>query len=53
MGGDVGAAIRNFRTEMKRGQGENDEAHNDENDKVIEGEATKTSADAHKFKKKR
>ncbi|GDX85611.1 MAG: twin-arginine translocase TatA/TatE family subunit [Methylococcaceae bacterium] len=52
VGGDVGAAIRNFRTEMKRGQGENDEAHNDENDKVIEGEATKTSADAHKFKKK-
>jgi sec-independent protein translocase protein TatA len=52
VGGDVGAAIRNFRSEMKRGQGESDEAHEDDHDKIIEGEATKPTAAPYKFKKK-
>ena len=53
VGGDVGAAIRNFRSEMKRGQGETDETHDDK-DKIIEGEATQTqpTATPFKFKKK-
>ncbi len=51
VGGDVGAAIRNFRSEMKRGQGETDETHDDK-DKIIEGEATQPTATPFKFKKK-
>jgi sec-independent protein translocase protein TatA len=51
VGGDVGAAIRNFRSEMKRGQGET-EASDDEKDKIIEGEATKPTSESYKFKKK-
>ncbi len=61
IGGDVGAAIRNFRSEMKKGRDESEEEssqhHND--GKIIEGETTKTSADttktsdnSFKFKKK-
>jgi sec-independent protein translocase protein TatA len=59
VGGDVGAAIRNFRSEMKKGQGEAEEPHHDDKEKIIEGEATKATADAtkstsneFKFKKK-
>jgi sec-independent protein translocase protein TatA len=52
VGGDVGAAIRNFRSEMKRGQGESDESLNEDKDKIIEGEATKPTAAPYKFKKK-
>ncbi len=52
VGGDVGAAIRNFRSEMKRGQGETDESHDEDKDKIIEGEATKSTETAFKFKKK-
>ncbi len=51
VGGDVGAAIRNFRSEMKRGQGETDETHDDK-DKIIEGKATQPTATPFKFKKK-
>ena len=52
VGGDVGAAIRNFRSEMKRGQGESDESHDTDKDNIIEGEATKPTAAPYKFKKK-
>jgi sec-independent protein translocase protein TatA len=52
VGGDVGAAIRNFRSEMKRGQGESDESSENDSDKIIEGEATKPTAAPYKFKKK-
>ena len=52
VGGDVGAAIRNFRSEMKRGQGESDEIHEDDKDKIIEGETAKPTAAHYKFKKK-
>lgn len=52
VGGDVGAAIRNFRSEMKRGQEETEESHDDEKDKIIEGEATKSTSEPYKFKKK-
>ncbi len=53
IGGDVGSAIRNFRSEMKKGQGESDEPHDEDKDKIIEGEATKTTAPPpFKFKKK-
>jgi sec-independent protein translocase protein TatA len=52
VGGDVGGAIRSFRSAMKEGQGEADEAHDDEKDKIIESEAAKPTTDAHKFKKK-
>ena len=52
VGGDVGAAIRNFRSEMKRGQGESDEIHEDDKDKIIEGETAKPTAPPYKFKKK-
>jgi sec-independent protein translocase protein TatA len=50
VGGDVGGAIRSFRSAMKEGQGDSDESNDDE--KVIEGEAAKTTAEPYKFKKK-
>jgi sec-independent protein translocase protein TatA len=49
VGADVGGAIRNFRSAMKEGQGE--ETEETEN-KVIESEATKSSSEPYKFKKK-
>jgi sec-independent protein translocase protein TatA len=49
VGADVGGAIRNFRSAMKEGQGE--ETEETEN-KVIESEATKSTAEPYKFKKK-
>ena len=50
VGGDVGGAIRSFRSAMKEGQGDTDDAEAD--DKIIESEATKPSAEPYKFKKK-
>ena len=60
VGGDVGAAIRNFRSEMKKGKEESEESsHSGSDEKIIEGEAAKPTADAtkstsdeFKFKKK-
>lgn len=52
VGSDVGGAIRNFRSAMKEGQGEADDSHDDEQDKIIEGETTKSNAQPYKFKKK-
>lgn len=49
VGADVGGAIRNFRSAMKEGQGE--EIEETEN-KIIESEATKSTTEAYKFKKK-
>ena len=37
---------------MKRGQGETDETHDEEKDKIIEGEAMKSTEAPFKFKKK-
>jgi sec-independent protein translocase protein TatA len=48
VGSDVGGAIRNFRSAMKEGQGEESE----HDDKVIEGETTSSNAAPYKFKKK-
>ena len=48
VGADVGGAIRNFRSAMKEGQGEEIE---DSENPVIESEAAK-SAEPYKFKKK-
>lgn len=50
VGGDVGGAIRSFRSAMKEGQGDTDDAEAD--DKIIESEATKPNAEPYKFKKK-
>ncbi len=50
VGGDVGGAIRSFRSAMKEGQGESEESPDDE--KIIEGEATKPASESYKFKKK-
>lgn len=50
VGGDVGGAIRSFRSAMKEGQGEAEESTDDE--KIIEGEATKPTSTPYKFKKK-
>jgi sec-independent protein translocase protein TatA len=50
VGGDVGGAIRNFRSAMKEGQSE--VAQDDEKDDVIENELTKKPAEPYKFKKK-
>lgn len=50
VGGDIGGAIRSFRSAMKEGQGE--ESHDDEKDNVIESEAAKPTAEPYKFKKK-
>lgn len=54
VGSDVGGAIRNFRSAMKEGQGEEGEhhVHDAHDDKVIEGETTSSSATPYKFKKK-
>ena len=54
VGSDVGGAIRNFRSAMKEGQGEESEhdAHDAHDDKVIEGETTSSNAAPYKFKKK-
>jgi sec-independent protein translocase protein TatA len=55
VGSDVGGAIRNFRSAMKEGQGEEGEhdVHDAHDDKVIEGEVTRSSsATPYKFKKK-
>ena len=55
VGSDVGGAIRNFRSAMKEGQGEEGEhdVHDALDDKVIEGEVTPSStATPYKFKKK-
>ncbi|MDD2863135.1 MAG: twin-arginine translocase TatA/TatE family subunit [Methylococcales bacterium] len=52
VGGDIGGAIRSFRSAMKEGQGESEEAHDESQDKVIEGEATKATSEPYKFKKK-
>lgn len=53
VGGDVGGAIRSFRSAMKDGQGESDESLDEDKDKIIEGEAPKSAAATHnKFKKK-
>jgi sec-independent protein translocase protein TatA len=55
VGSDVGGAIRNFRSAMKEGQGEEGEhdVHDAHDDKVIEGEVTPSSTAApYKFKKK-
>lgn len=49
VGADVGGAIRNFRSAMKEGQGE--EIENTENN-VIDSEATKPATEPYKFKKK-
>ena len=51
VGGDIGGAIRSFRSAMKEGQSEDEEAHDESQNKIIEGEATKTS-EPYKFKKK-
>lgn len=51
VGSDVGGAIRNFRSAMKEGQGEESE-HDAHENNVIEGEATSSSAAPYKFKKK-
>ena len=48
VGSDVGGAIRNFRSAMKEGQGE-DDAHDSH---VIEGETSTPPAAPYKFKKK-
>ncbi len=50
VGGDVGGAIRSFRSAMKEGQGDTDDTEAD--DKIIESEAIKPSAEPYKFKKK-
>lgn len=52
VGSDVGGAIRNFRSAMKEGQAEAGEVEEDENEKIIEGETTKTTSEPYKFKKK-
>ncbi|MEN9898312.1 MAG: Sec-independent protein translocase subunit TatA [Pseudomonadota bacterium] len=54
VGSDVGGAIRNFRSAMKEGQGDEAEhnVHDAHDDKVIEGETTSSSAAPYKFKKK-
>jgi sec-independent protein translocase protein TatA len=52
VGGDVGGAIRSFRSAMKEGQGEADESHDDEKDKIIESEVAKSTTEPYKFKKK-
>jgi sec-independent protein translocase protein TatA len=52
VGEDVGGAIRNFRSAMKEGQGETEESHDSDKDKVIEGEAVKPTSEPYKFKKK-
>jgi sec-independent protein translocase protein TatA len=49
VGADVGGAIRNFRSAMKEGQGE--EVETAENN-VIESETSKPAAEPYKFKKK-
>jgi len=49
VGADVGGAIRNFRSAMKEGQGE--ETEETEN-KIIESEAAKSASEPYKFKKK-
>jgi sec-independent protein translocase protein TatA len=49
VGGDIGGAIRSFRSAMKEGHGE--ESHDDEHN-VIESETTKPTAEPYKFKKK-
>lgn len=49
VGADVGGAIRNFRSAMKEGQGE--EIEETEN-KIIESEAAKSTTETYKFKKK-
>ena len=49
VGSDVGGAIRNFRSAMKEGQAEAGDAEEDE--KIIESEATKYN-EPYKFKKK-
>lgn len=49
VGADVGGAIRNFRSAMKEGQGE--EIENTEHN-IIESEATKPTTEPYKFKKK-
>lgn len=51
VGSDVGGAIRNFRSAMKEGQGEDGE-HDAHDDKVIEGETTSSTSAPYKFKKK-
>lgn len=51
VGGDIGGAIRSFRSAMKEGQGEGEETHDEPQDKIIEGEATKTTAEPYKFNK--
>lgn len=48
VGSDVGGAIRNFRSAMKEGQGE-EEGHDSH---VIEGEASTSASAPYKFKKK-
>ena len=51
VGSDVGGAIRNFRSAMKEGQGEATEESSDD-DKIIESESVKPTAEPYKFKKK-
>ena len=50
VGGDVGGAIRSFRSAMKEGQAEAGDTETDE--KIIDSEATKNTAEPYKFKKK-
>lgn len=52
VGGDIGGAIRSFRSAMKEGQSEDEEAHDQSQDKVIESEVTKATSEPYKFKKK-
>lgn len=52
VGGDVGGAIRSFRSAMKEGHGEAEESNDDEKDKIIESEAAKPTPESYKFKKK-